>query len=285
VKTPAFQFYPGDWRKDPELRSISLTARGLWIELLCLMHESSRKGYLVTKTGNSYTNEQLARMVGVDIHTLEICLTEIEANGVSSREDNTGILFSRRMVKDAEISQERREAGKLGGNPYLLKRGVNQSHKQKPTPSSSSSSSSSSSDVDNPHTPSGEGAGAGDPTPINRKKSGLRQEFEAEFWPICWAKIGKAAALRAYCRLRKSGVPAQKIIAAAVEQGPGILTRALKSGTNPLHPATWLNQGRHDDEPIDNQANRARASPPEDDEEDWSFLDEQPEKKGDHRHV
>jgi len=31
-KRPAFQFYPGDWRRDTALQSVSLAARGLWIE-------------------------------------------------------------------------------------------------------------------------------------------------------------------------------------------------------------------------------------------------------------
>lgn len=29
MKLPSFQFYPGDWMKDPSLRSVSLEARGL----------------------------------------------------------------------------------------------------------------------------------------------------------------------------------------------------------------------------------------------------------------
>ncbi len=45
-KLPAFQFYPGDWLKDPAVRSLPLEARGLWIDLLCIMHESDRRGYL-----------------------------------------------------------------------------------------------------------------------------------------------------------------------------------------------------------------------------------------------
>jgi hypothetical protein len=45
MKLPSFQFYPGDWMKDPALRSVSLEARGLWIDMLCLLFESGRRGY------------------------------------------------------------------------------------------------------------------------------------------------------------------------------------------------------------------------------------------------
>ena len=47
VKRPAFQFYPGDWRKDVQLRSCSVAARGLWIDLLCVAHECEPYGHLM----------------------------------------------------------------------------------------------------------------------------------------------------------------------------------------------------------------------------------------------
>ena len=39
-KAPAFQFYPGDWLRDPGIRACPLTSRGLWIEMICLMSDS-----------------------------------------------------------------------------------------------------------------------------------------------------------------------------------------------------------------------------------------------------
>jgi hypothetical protein len=44
---PWMKFYPADWRADPMLRVCSIGARGLWIELLALMHESERYGHLL----------------------------------------------------------------------------------------------------------------------------------------------------------------------------------------------------------------------------------------------
>jgi hypothetical protein len=44
---PWFKFYPASWRSDPALRTCSISARGLWIDLLCLMHESEPAGYLL----------------------------------------------------------------------------------------------------------------------------------------------------------------------------------------------------------------------------------------------
>lgn len=46
VKRPAFQFYPGDWLRSTDLRSCSVGARGLWIDMICLMHEGTPYGHL-----------------------------------------------------------------------------------------------------------------------------------------------------------------------------------------------------------------------------------------------
>ena len=42
---PWLKFYPRDWRGDQALRLVSLHARGLWIELLCVMHEATPYGH------------------------------------------------------------------------------------------------------------------------------------------------------------------------------------------------------------------------------------------------
>lgn len=144
MKRPAFQFYPADYRKDPALSSCSLAARGLWVELMCVMHESDRYGVLQVN-GRPMDNKQIARMVGESPSVVTRLLAELEAAGVPSRTED-GAIYSRRMVKDERIREVRAEAGRLGGNPDLLKQKVKQKPKQNPTPSSSSSASSSSSD-------------------------------------------------------------------------------------------------------------------------------------------
>lgn len=46
MKRPAFQFYPDNWRNNANLRRCSWAARGVWIEVMCLMHDSDRYGVL-----------------------------------------------------------------------------------------------------------------------------------------------------------------------------------------------------------------------------------------------
>jgi len=146
MKRPSFQFYPGDWLQDVPLRMVSASARGLWIDMLCLMHQGSEYGYL--KVNHEVIQKvNLARLVGLPLDEVITDLAELEKSGIFSR-DEKGCIFSRRMIKDEELRQIRAACGKQGGNPKLMQGNkvnplVAAKVNQKPTPSSSSSSSSS----------------------------------------------------------------------------------------------------------------------------------------------
>mgnify|MGYP003341248770 CR=1 FL=1 len=151
MKRPSFQFYPSDWLRDTALRSCSTGARGLWMDMICYMHEGNPYGYL--KVGNKVIHaENLSRMVGESLDNVKKWLDELFEAGVYDLDD--GAICSRRMIRDENLRKIRAEGGKLGGNPKLKDNGkVNHKDKQKTTPSSSSSSSSSSSKIIN--TPEG----------------------------------------------------------------------------------------------------------------------------------
>ena len=141
VKAPAFQFYPADWRKDIELQSCSIAARGLWIELICLMHQAQPYGKLMVNS-KQIDDKTAAKLIGIDRRKYQKLLQELLQNGVA-RKDEEGTIYSKRMVADYRLRQIRREAGSKGGNPDLVNQKDKQNEKQKPTPSSSSSTSSS----------------------------------------------------------------------------------------------------------------------------------------------
>jgi hypothetical protein len=46
MKRPAYQHYPGDWRNNAKLRRCSWGARGVWVDVLGLMHDSDEYGIL-----------------------------------------------------------------------------------------------------------------------------------------------------------------------------------------------------------------------------------------------
>lgn len=149
-KRPSFQMYPGDWRRDTGLMSCSLTARGLWHEMMMLMHDGEPYGHL--KVGSKVIlPPNLARMVGATLEEVESCLAELEEADVFSRLGD-GTIYCRRMVRDEKVRQARAAGGKLGGNPALMKDSKdNQKGNQKdnlrpnlpPTPASASASASS----------------------------------------------------------------------------------------------------------------------------------------------
>jgi hypothetical protein len=105
-KLPAFMFYPGDWQKDPCLRRCSKAAKGVWMDMLCLLFECPVRGVFVDSSGKPWSDEEIAEAIGGDIGANLGHITELVSKGVAQR-DTRGAIFSRRMVRD---EQNRRSA-------------------------------------------------------------------------------------------------------------------------------------------------------------------------------
>jgi len=103
---PWFKFYPSDWRSEPSLRAVSMAARALWIEMLCLMHEAEPRGHLLLN-GRPMTDAQLAALAGVPVTTAQELLGELETAGTFSR-TRAGVIYSRRMRADTATSAKQR---------------------------------------------------------------------------------------------------------------------------------------------------------------------------------
>lgn len=118
MKQPWMKFYPADWRADPKLRKCGLAARGLWADLMTLMHECEPYGHLTDEDGNAQDIEDLSRMIAAPIAYVDAALAELDRRGVLSR-TTRGVIYSRRMVRDAKRSEAATVKGKKGGNPQL----------------------------------------------------------------------------------------------------------------------------------------------------------------------
>jgi hypothetical protein len=233
MKRPSFQFYPADWLRDTSLRTCSVGARGLWIDMICYMHEGTPYGHLKVKDKVILT-ENLARMVGETFENVKGWLDELYEAGVYQLAED-GSIYSKRMVKDEALRNARAEGGKLGGNPALLAMKdnlkVNQEVKQNTTPSSSSSSTSSI-------------------TPIPPRGAYVSQEIKSlfeKFWQYYPKKVGKDAALKAFAKRK----PDEKLLlqmlkALAIQKGQPNWIK--EDGQYIPNPATWLNQGRWEDQ-------------------------------------
>lgn len=119
MSDPWLKFYTTDWRADPCLRMCSMAARGLWIEMICLMHEASPYGHLLVG-GKSPTDAQLAALVGASPDEIAALLGELEAAGVFSRAKQ-GVIYSRKLTRMAKKAATARNNGRKGGNPNLGK--------------------------------------------------------------------------------------------------------------------------------------------------------------------
>lgn len=117
MSDPWMKFYPTDWRADPALRMCSLGARGLWMEMLCIMHEAEPRGTLRVN-GKALNARQMAVLVGSSVEEISPLMAELESCGVFSRDEN-GVLFSRRMMRDDEKAARDKANGRKGGNPKL----------------------------------------------------------------------------------------------------------------------------------------------------------------------
>lgn len=235
-KLPWFSFYCADWIRDT--RMLSLEARAVWLDLLTLMHDSDRRGYLINRQGKPFTPEQLAAYCACSREMISRIVQELISSGVASSSE-AGVLYSRRMVNDERKRKAARQAGKRGGNPALLgvKGGVNPKDKLPLTLALSSNSSSD----------SGEG-GAGEevqkpPPTRGRAVDCLDPEFD-RFWAVYPRKAARVAARIAWDALAPDKPLVEAILRAVAEQAK---TVQWKKGIIP-NPDKWLADNRWEDE-------------------------------------
>jgi hypothetical protein len=101
VKLPSFQFYPGDWLKDPALRRCNHAEKGVWIDMLCLMWENDEsRGVLITGS-QPWSLEEVACAVGGNLDSTKGHLSSLLSKGVAKRRAD-GAIYCARMVRDEE---------------------------------------------------------------------------------------------------------------------------------------------------------------------------------------
>lgn len=64
MRRPSFQFYPGDWTSNSNLRRCSHAEKGLWIDVLCLMHDQEEYGII------RWTLKEIAQAVNSTVSAL-----------------------------------------------------------------------------------------------------------------------------------------------------------------------------------------------------------------------
>tara|TARA_R110000868_G_scaffold187781_3_gene430397 strand:+ start:5799 stop:6629 length:831 start_codon:yes stop_codon:yes gene_type:complete len=131
VKRPSFQFYPADWRNNAKLRRCSWEARGVWIELLGLLHDSDNYGVL------SWPLKEIAQALGAPLKAIKELVDKGVLYGIEKGEcepfvytprsgrkngdpvelvpaQQGPVWFSPRMVRDEYVRTVRGESTRFG---------------------------------------------------------------------------------------------------------------------------------------------------------------------------
>ena len=247
--TRFLKFYPSDWRGDPGLRICSIAARGLWIDMITLMHDAEPYGTL-TINGKAIEPAALATLLNLPEAQVVTLIEELRRNGVFSTQKN-GVIFSRKMKRDRKMREKGKENAMKrwgatpkqttekpqqkdhpNGDPITPARAPSRPRYQIPDKEFSDAGASS-----NPSLFSGE-------LPSNREHGHGRVNGKAfaSFWQLYPHKVGKANAQKAFAKAVKAA-PVENIMA-------GLKRYARKTDDRPwCNPATFLNQQRWEDQP------------------------------------
>lgn len=142
MKRPSFQFYAADWIGNANLRRCTHAEKGVWIDVMCLMHDSDEYGVL------RWTLKEIAQAVGCRVADLKSLMSKgvlkgADTSGVcdefvyvprSGRKDGNPVtliqrqsgpvFYSSRMVRDEYVRAIRGESTRFGGGPGDLFGGV-----------------------------------------------------------------------------------------------------------------------------------------------------------------
>lgn len=121
---PSLKLNVKDFLNDERLLECSASATGVYIRLMCMMHMSEVYGKIALKPrdlslfgGNDPLElfaSQLVRHMPYDRKEILNALKELVAEGVIYVDGN--YLCQKRMIRDAEISEKRAEAGRRGSS-------------------------------------------------------------------------------------------------------------------------------------------------------------------------
>jgi Zn-finger nucleic acid-binding protein len=117
---PYLPLYVQDFLTDEKLAYCSASATGVYIRIMCLMHKSEKYGTILLKQNFKQVDKQvnnfalqLAKQLPYDLTIIQDALNELISEGVLHFEGDS--LVQKRMVKDSEISELRKNAGSVGG--------------------------------------------------------------------------------------------------------------------------------------------------------------------------
>lgn len=115
ARSDKFDFDSAAWLKDPALRSCSAAARGVCMDVICILHQMPTRGIARVKPAlQPWSAEDLAAACcGAD----PSLVSELIRKGVLKVAKRTGTIFYARMVREFKEAKHRERNGKKGGRP------------------------------------------------------------------------------------------------------------------------------------------------------------------------
>ncbi len=100
MRRPSFQFYPGDWQSNSNLRRCTHAEKGVWVDVMCLLHDQEIYGVL------RWSLKEIAQAVGCSVSVLKALVSK----GVLKGDD--------KMLSESFIYTPR--SGRKNGEPVTL---------------------------------------------------------------------------------------------------------------------------------------------------------------------
>lgn len=97
MKRPSFQFYPADWQGNSNLRRCSHEEKGIWTDVMCLLHDQEEYGVL------RWPLKEIAQAVGTTLPKLKGLTTKGVLKGADAGETCAAYIYTPRSGrKDGE---------------------------------------------------------------------------------------------------------------------------------------------------------------------------------------
>jgi len=145
-KAPSFQFYWKDWLSDTRLLRCSRSAKGAWIDIICLSCDMPVPGVFCEKIAEKiskktqkisknlvFSEQKIVQMLHGKRAENNRGFAELKSKGIIKQfadGEYAGAFYVKRVYKDALIRKARSDAGKQGGNPEFQEGKPNPYYKQ-----------------------------------------------------------------------------------------------------------------------------------------------------------
>ena len=100
------------WLSDPKLRMVSATAKGIWIDLICMCHLSEKYGFLIIND-SKMNQKQIKNALKLNQNEMKHFNKLVEFGII--RQDEEGFFYCHKLLKDKDYSEQQAEHGRKRG--------------------------------------------------------------------------------------------------------------------------------------------------------------------------